>query len=95
MSRRGERPVCHADDMRDELLIEKITTLVDEERQLRDRFQAGEISSDEEHSRLAALEESLDQCWDLLRRRRAARDQGADPDEVRAPPVNEVEGYLQ
>jgi hypothetical protein len=81
--------------MRDELLIERISTLVDEEHRLRGRFQAGEISSDEEHARLRELEESLDQCWDLLRRRRAARDQGVDPDAVHPSPVDEVEGYLQ
>ena len=91
----GEGGVCKAGDMRDELLIERISTLVDEEHQLRGKLQAGEISSTEEHARLKELEESLDQCWDLLRRRRAARDQGVDPDGVHAAPISEVEGYLQ
>ena len=50
---------------------------------------------DEEHERLAQLEAALDQCWDLLRRRRAAREFGTDPGTAQARPVNEVEGYLQ
>jgi hypothetical protein len=41
------------------------------------------------------VEEALDQCWDLLRRRRAARSSGTDPDSLAARPVPEVENYLQ
>jgi hypothetical protein len=41
------------------------------------------------------LEESLDQCWDLLRRRRAARQSGGDPDRAGVRSVTEVEKYLQ
>lgn len=81
--------------MSDETVLNRINELIDEEHQLRRRLSAGEISSDEEHARLRAVEQSLDQCWDLLRRRRAARAQGGQPDEVRARPVSEVEGYLQ
>ncbi|HEU5028985.1 MAG TPA: DUF2630 family protein, partial [Spirillospora sp.] len=38
-----------------------------------------------------------DQCWDLLRRRRARIDAGADPGDADAHvrPPDEVEGYLQ
>ena len=57
----------------------RINHLVDEEHHLRGR--AGGVS-DEERDRLAALEVQLDQCWDLLRRRRARRRAGEDPDEV-------------
>lgn len=74
---------------------ERIASLVDEEHRLRTQLQAGQISTDEEHARLRHLEESLDQCWDLLRRRRAARNRGENPDSVSARPVSEVEGYLQ
>ena len=56
--------------------------------------QSGTITNDEERQRLRALEESLDQCWDLLRRRRAAQANRQDPDSVQARPVTEVEGYL-
>lgn len=81
--------------MDDKQILHRITELVDEEHQLRTRRVAGEVSSDEEVARLRDLEESLDQCWDLLRRRRAARDAGINPDEVPAQPVDQVEGYLQ
>lgn len=81
--------------MDDKTVLTRINDLVQEEHQLRTQVQSGQISSDDERTRLRQLEESLDQCWDLLRRRRAARAAGADPDAVNAEPVNEVEGYLQ
>lgn len=76
-------------------IIQTIDALVTEEHQLRGRRQAGQVDSDEELARLRELEESLDQCWDLLRRRRAARESGADPDRVEAQPRKQVEGYMQ
>ena len=36
----------------------------------------------------------LDQCWDLLRQRRALRETGGDPGEAEVRPADEVEGYL-
>ena len=81
--------------MEDATILKQIHTLVDEEHTLRAQVAAGEISTDEEHARLRELEEALDQCWDLLRRRRAARRQGADPDEVDARDAQQVESYLQ
>lgn len=81
--------------MDDKSILDNINDLVDEEHVLRGRLQRGEISSDEEHARLREVENSLDQCWDMLRRRRAARETGTDPDDVSARPVGEVEGYLQ
>jgi hypothetical protein len=81
--------------MSDESVLSRINELVDEEHRLRAQLTAGEISTDDEHARLRELEVALDQCWDLLRRRRAAREEGGDPDSVRARPVSEVEGYLQ
>ena len=64
------------------------------ESRLRARLQKHEISADEEHARLRALEVELDQCWDLLRQRRALRETGGDPREARIRPPDEVEGYL-
>ena len=81
--------------MDDNSVLSRIHGLVDEEHQLRQQLSRGEISSGEEHARLTELEEALDQCWDLLRRRRAARDVGNDPDAEKAHSVGEVEGYLQ
>ena len=81
--------------MDDNTVLGRINGLVDEEHKLREQLRRGEISGDEEHARLKDLEESLDQAWDLLRRRRAARDAGHDPDAEKAHSTGEVEGYLQ
>ncbi|GIE36980.1 hypothetical protein Ait01nite_100250 [Actinoplanes italicus] len=81
--------------MDDKTVLGRISELVDEEHKLRRQLSEGAISSDEEHTRLKNLEESLDQCWDLLRRRRAARDAGHDPDAEQAHSTGEVEGYIQ
>ncbi len=81
--------------MDDKQILHRITELVDEEHGLRARAQAGQVDSDEERTRLRELEVALDQCWDLLRQRRAAREFGVNPDGVRERPTGEVEGYLQ
>ncbi|MFI5894777.1 DUF2630 family protein [Actinoplanes sp. NPDC051513] len=81
--------------MDDKNVLDRIHGLVDEEHKLRQQLGKGEISSSEEHARLKELEDALDQCWDLLRRRRAAREVGNDPNGEQAHSVNEVEGYLQ
>jgi Protein of unknown function (DUF2630) len=81
--------------MQDSTIQQRISELVDEEHQLRSAVQAGTISADDEHARLRRIEEDLDQCWDLLRRRRAARANHTDPDAVNARPVDEVEHYQQ
>jgi predicted nuclease with TOPRIM domain len=74
--------------------LARIHELVDEERELRARLQRKEISAEEEHARLRDLEVQLDQCWDLLRQRRALRETGGDPREAQVRPPDEVEGYL-
>jgi hypothetical protein len=38
---------------------------------------------------------ALDQCWDLLRQRRARRDAGQDPDAATVRSERVVEGYQQ
>jgi Protein of unknown function (DUF2630) len=81
--------------MDEKSILDNIGGLVEEEHRLRAAVQAGELTSDEERTRLRAIEESLDQCWDLLRRRRAAGQNRQDPDAVNPRPVAEVEGYLQ
>ena len=81
--------------MDDTTVLGRINDLVDEEHKLRQQLSRGEISGDEEHTRLKEVEEALDQCWDLLRRRRAAREAGHDPDAEQAHSTGEVEGYLQ
>ena len=53
----------------------------------------GEITVDEEHARLRSVEVELDQCWDLLRQRRAKREFGQDPDDAEVRSERTVEGY--
>ena len=81
--------------MQDSEILGQINTLVDEEHTLRERLQKGDLTADEEHQRLRSVEEQLDQCWDLLRQRRARRDHGENPDDAASRPTGEVEGYLQ
>jgi Protein of unknown function (DUF2630) len=75
--------------------MRRVRDLVDEEHRLRSRLQAGEISAEDERQRLQAMEETLDQCWDLLRQRRALREAGDDPGRAKVRPVSEVEDYQQ
>ena len=81
--------------MDDTQILNRIGELVRTEHELRDKLAAGQLSSDEEHARLRAAEVSLDQCWDLLRQRRARREFGANPAQAQPRPVSEVEGYVQ
>ena len=74
--------------------LARIHDLVAQERDLRERLVHGEIDPSEEHDRLRAIETELDQCWDLLRQRRALRETGGDPREAAVRPPGEVEGYL-
>ena len=81
--------------MDEKALLAHINELVDEEHQLRTAVQTGKMSAAEEHARLRTVEEQLDQLWDLMRRRRAAKLAGISPDEVDERSISEVEGYLQ
>ncbi|GAA3706098.1 DUF2630 family protein [Nonomuraea antimicrobica] len=81
--------------MRDDEILTTISALVTEERELRDRLSAGQVTTDEEHARVKELESALDQCWDLLRQRRARRGAGEDPDGAAARPATEVANYRQ
>ena len=81
-------------DKPDNAALSRINELVAEEKALREQLQHGEISESEENTRLRQLEIELDQCWDLLRQRRALRETGGDPRGAAVRPANEVEGYL-
>jgi hypothetical protein len=81
--------------MQDNEILGHINELVDEEHTLRERLQKGDLTAEEEHQRLRSLEVQLDQCWDLLRQRRARRDAGENPEDAESRPEGEVEGYLQ
>ena len=78
--------------MDEKSMLGHIHELVDEEKRLRAAHRG---LSGEDRQRLDAIERELDQCWDLLRQRRAREEFGENPDEVRERPASEVEGYLQ
>jgi hypothetical protein len=80
--------------MTDEEIIARISHLVAEEHGL-ENSKIGEGLSADEAQRLKQIEVGLDQCWDLLRQRRAKQEFGQNPDEATERPVREVEGYQQ
>jgi hypothetical protein len=80
--------------MTDDSILSRIDDLVKTEHELRARLAAGEISREDETARLSEIETELDQCWDLLRQRRAKREFGADPEDAQARSTGTVEGYL-
>jgi len=71
-----------------------IERLVAEEHELWERESSGELSPDNRR-RLEVVQVSLDQCWDLLRQRRARRHAGQDPEAAEARPAVVVEEYEQ
>ncbi len=75
--------------MEDAEILHFIQNLVAEEHTLRQ----GEDGVDKE--RLDGIEKMLDQCWDLLRQRRAHREYGEDPNDALAREERTVEGYQQ
>lgn len=77
--------------MQDRNILTHIQELVDEEHQLLER--AGDDA--EARNRLHSVEAQLDQCWDLLRQRRAKRHAGQDPDDARVRDESTVEHYQQ
>jgi hypothetical protein len=81
--------------MEDTNVLAQINALVHEEHTLREQAQQGQIDDETEHERLRELEVQLDQCWDLLRQRRARREFGEDPEGAQVRPAGEVEGYRQ
>ncbi len=81
-------------DDADNAALAHIDDLVAQEKTLRAQLQHGDISASEEHERLRRIETELDQCWDLLRQRRALRETGGDPSGAAVRPPDEVEGYL-
>jgi hypothetical protein len=81
--------------MDDHQILDQIDALVAEERDLRERHAAPGGLGDDDRARLTAIEERLDQAWDLLRQRRAAEQYDRNPDQAAARPISEVEHYQQ
>ena len=75
-------------------IVRRIDELADEEHKL-ERAHTGEPLSESDLERLRAIEVALDQCWDLLRQRRARRQAGTDPDLAAVRPESTVERYQQ
>ena len=71
-------------------VLARIRELVDQEHGLREAA----TRSEDESAALRRLEVELDQCWDLLRQRRAARETGHDPAQAHVRPPGVVEKYV-
>jgi hypothetical protein len=84
--------------MADEKLLDRIEALVQEEHALLHREEDDASDQDalaEDRRRLEQVSVELDQCWDLLRQRRARRSAGEDPDGAQVRDSGTVEGYRQ
>jgi hypothetical protein len=81
--------------MDDTEILTHINELIATEHKLRQQHAAGELTGAQEREQLRSAEEALDQCWDLLRQRRARREFGENPNDAAARPTSEVEGYQQ
>ena len=81
--------------MADDDVLSNIQELAQEEHALLERHHGGGALSEDEHRRLEDVQVRLDQCWDLLRQRRARRQYGDDPSAAHARDESTVEGYWQ
>jgi hypothetical protein len=88
---RRRRPEGMTQDDRE--ILARITEMVEDERKLRASLSSGDIDSTTERQRLGAIERELDQCWDLLRQRRAKAEFGENPNDAAVRPSSQVEGY--
>ena len=75
----------------DESVLATIKKLVQDEHELHSQ---GTLDP-KTRARLDTLRVELDQCWDLLRQRRALREFGEDPDQAKVRPASTVENYEQ
>lgn len=78
--------------MDDEAITDSINRLAREEHELFERESRG-TATDADRERLGRIQVMLDQCWDLLRQRRARREFGLNPDDARVRDEKTVEGY--
>jgi len=78
-------------DGKDKSVLDQINRLVAEEEAL---YRKPDINPDD-RTRLNELKVHLDQCWDLLRQRRALREFGEDPDKAKVRSADVVEKYEQ
>jgi hypothetical protein len=79
--------------MEDKQVAEHIERLAREEHELFDRESHG-TASDADREKLRRIQAALDQCWDLLRQRRAKREFGQNPDEAKLRDPKTIKGYI-
>jgi hypothetical protein len=79
--------------MDDRTLLERISELTRDEQNLYQQAEQEHGLDEDEKARLRGLEVLLDQCWDLLRQRRARREFGQDPDDAKLRDATTVERY--
>ena len=75
----------------DQPVLNYIQRLVAEEQRLHQQGKLPQV----DRKRLSQVQVELDQCWDLLRQRRALRDVGLDPEDAQVRPPKVVENYEQ
>src|ERR1700676_5452515 len=80
-----------ANENKDQSVLSHIDQLVKEE----ERLYGKSGLTDDDQVRLKKLKVELDQCWDLLRQRRALREFGEDADKAKVRPARIVESYEQ
>jgi hypothetical protein len=78
--------------MEDHEVLNQINQLAGEEHALFEKESRGQVT-DADRERLRRLQVTLDQCWDLLRQRRAKRAAGQDPNQASLRDERIVEGY--
>jgi hypothetical protein len=87
---RAQAPRARRTAMSDKTILEHINELIAEEH----RLQSEATSTGDTPERVRDIQEQLDQCWDLLRQRRARREFGQDPEGAQVRDVKTVEGYI-
>jgi hypothetical protein len=89
MNNQPDEEADMADKSSDTPVLGHIQALSDEEHRL---YEKGNLT-EEEVARLKKINVELDQCWDLLRQRRALREFGRNPDEAEVRSASTVERY--
>jgi Protein of unknown function (DUF2630) len=85
----GRVAISEGQAMKDLAIFSHISDLIEEEKRIR----AQHTASPEDSARLRHLSEELDQCWDLLRQRRALREYGGNEDAATPRDTDVVESY--
>ncbi|MGY5050768.1 DUF2630 family protein [Streptomyces sp. 900105755] len=93
MSPRPEAATTGPEPEAEKEILGRITAMISQEKDLRDRLAQEEIDGTTEHARPARLETELDQCRGLPRRRRARVASGRGPGGANVRPASQVERY--